>query len=53
MNQWLEKISVCLIFLFLLTACNGGRHPQSWQPKNHKNKKTTSKTPPAYQRQAY
>gem|GEM_PF-2630120 len=51
MKRMFKQLSAFLILVMVLTACNGGRHPQSWQPKNHK--KSPGKTPPAYRKSAY
>lgn len=51
MKKLIGKAAGCLLLTFLLVSCHRGRHPQSWEPKSYK--KTTSKAPAAYKRQAF
>jgi hypothetical protein len=47
----LYYIACVFLLTICLSACNGGRHPQAWQPKQHK--KATAKVPKAYRSSAY
>lgn len=51
MEKFTKRIIGLLLLMGFLGSCNGGRHPQTWQPKSHK--KVSSKAPAAYRKQAY
>jgi hypothetical protein len=51
MENILKRTVALVVLIAFLSACSGGRHPQSWQPKSHK--KLSSKAPAAYRKQAY